>query len=92
MKNLFVSLLFSVILLAGCVSPKIKGTVERQAARGDNMVSKVDAGETTREQEQAYIRATRIVWWSLHHDLNDADLPADVFELLEKLDLLEEGE
>ena len=41
-------------------------------------------------RDRAYIRAMRVVWWSLHHDLNDADLPPDVVELLERLNLLEE--
>jgi len=88
MKNLLMSLVFSAVLLTGCVSSEVKGTVERQAARGDNMVGKIAAEKTTRKEEQAYINAMRVVWWSLNHDLNDAKLPRDVKELLEKLKLL----
>lgn len=91
MKNLCV-LILSTVLLLGCVSPQVKSTVERQAARGDNMVSKIDNESTTREEEQSYIRAMRIVWWSLNHDINGVDLPPDIVEFLNKLDLLENGD
>ena len=89
MKNTFIAILFSLTLLVGCVSPETKATIEKQAARSDNIVGKIDRGETTRTEEQGYIKAMRILWWSINHDVNDADLPADVLELLIRLGLLE---
>lgn len=89
MRNFWI-MIVSLILLTGCVSKEVKEGVKRQAARGDNMVAKIDSGETTREEEQNYIRALRVFIWSLNYDFNDAELPADIRELLEKLKLLEE--
>jgi hypothetical protein len=88
MKNALVTLIVSLTLLVGCVSPETKATVERQAARSDNMVGKIERGESTRTEEQSYIKAMRVLWWAINHDINDADLPADVVELLTKLGLL----
>jgi uncharacterized protein YcfL len=88
MKNTFVALFISLILLVGCVSPETKTTIENQAARSDNIVGKIERGETTRTEEQSYIKAMRVVWWAVNHDVNDAELPADVVELLTKLGLL----
>ena len=86
--NKILGLLLGLVLFTGCVSTETKETISKQAARADNMVSKIEANQTTRDQEQAYIKAQRIVWHAMDYDVNDTDLPPDVKILLEKLDLL----
>jgi hypothetical protein len=92
MKNSFLALAFSLLLLAGCVSPTVKSSVERNAARTDAYVEKMDAGETTREQDQKFIYAIRVMNHALNWNVNDIEPPADVKLILEQLGLVPEGE
>jgi len=75
-------LLFS-ISAGGCVSSTVTGSTERNAARMDNFVKKMDEGKTTRKQEQSMLRANRIMWHALNYYLNDVLLPPDIPKLEE---------
>jgi len=83
--NRIYGLLLSLILLTGCVSTETKETINRQATRLDNMVSKIENGQTTRENEQAFIKAERVLFHTMNYDVNDVALPPDVALLLNLL-------
>jgi PBP1b-binding outer membrane lipoprotein LpoB len=92
MKKSFIAAAFSLLLLSGCVSSVVKSSIEQNAARADAYVEKMDAGETTREQDQKFIYVIRIMNHSLNWNVNDVEPPPDVKLILEQLGLTSEGE
>lgn len=84
MKKMFSSLILSLALLSGCVASTVKETVERNVERVDKMVLLMEEDKTTRDQEQAFIRALRPAFHSLNYYLNDKDLPSDLLWLLDE--------
>lgn len=75
MKNL---LLVLVLSMAGCVSEVVESNVRNNSARSDAFLQRMDEGQTTREQEQDFIKANRVAWHALNYHLNDVDLPEDL--------------
>ena len=71
-----------IILLSGCKAPTIPDQAFTQAKDNaqlcDNFNDLMNAGVTTREQEQAFIRANRRAWHAQNFALNNEPLPADV--------------
>ena len=79
MKKLAAGLLiFLTMSINGCVAPEVKGAIERNAARVDRFVKLIENDETTREQEQNFIRAFRPAYHSLNYYFNDVPLPLDL--------------
>lgn len=81
--KIITSAILTIVLLTGCVSQTVKDAVERGAARSDRYVELMEAGKTTPESDQAYIKAKRVSDHSLNYHLNDAELPPDVQAALE---------
>lgn len=75
-------LLASSLLMTGCanwyVPPEAKIEVQKNAARMDAYIVWMNAGRTTREQDQQLIRALRRAWHAQNLTLNDVPLPTDV--------------
>lgn len=92
MKNSLYILMLSLLLATGCISSEVKSSIKRNAARSDAYVSQMESGVTTREQDQKFIRAIRIMNHSLNWNVNDVKLPPDVKLILEELGLNPEGE
>jgi len=71
-----------VFLLSGCRALTIPDQAFTQAkdnaALCDNFVDLMNAGVTTREQEQNFIRANRRAWHAQNFALNNELLPPDV--------------
>lgn len=61
MKKLFIS--FSLIFLIGCATSESKRTSEESQYLSEKFIYLMKAGKTTREQEQAYILATRKMFY-----------------------------
>ena len=70
-------LLMLSLMLTGCVATVDKDTIMYQAARMDRAVNLIDSGVTTRAEEQAFIKAERLIWHSLDYSINGTPLPAD---------------
>lgn len=69
--------------LSGCalltgVPEEARSTAKENAELSDSFVTFMDAGQTTREQEQRFIRACRRAWHAQNYALNDVPLPHDV--------------
>lgn len=64
-------------LLTG-IPPEAYTTAENNAKYADAFVTMMDAGGTSREQEQNFIRANRRAWHAQNYALNDVPLPRDV--------------
>jgi len=77
MKKLIFIML--ILIFVGCTSTADKITT-RNAARCDRFVELMEEGNTTREQEQDFIKANRKGWHSLNYYLNDHPLPEDLRE------------
>lgn len=71
MGRVLTILLLTGTLIGGCVSPKIKQVVHENAIRNRKFVSFIESGETTREQEQAFIRANAAAWQALDEHFNE---------------------
>lgn len=78
MKNKFVVLMFSLLLMTGCVSSEVKEKLSKNAAQLDGYVARMESGETTPEQDQNLIRVMRIWTWSMNQAANGESPPADV--------------
>lgn len=79
---LLIMALFSVTT-SGCallcgVPPEAKQTAEENAGISDGFVLMMDAGTTTREQDQKFIHANRRAWHAQNYALNDVLLPRDI--------------
>lgn len=87
MKPLFLSL---TLIIAGCgsVTQQVKDDVKENSAISSQFVQEMDAGHTTRDLEQEFIRANWASWHSINYAINDVEVPADVKEYLD----LSEGE
>jgi hypothetical protein len=72
----------AILLLSGCKALTIPDEAFTQAkdnaALCDNFVDLMNAGVTTREQEQNFIRANRRAWHAQNFALNNEVLPPDV--------------
>jgi uncharacterized protein YceK len=66
-----------LIVVTGC-SSTTKEITARQAARSAAFKRKMDTGQTTRAQEQAFIRANYRAWAAEDYVINGTPLPADV--------------
>lgn len=82
MKNLILILWLS-FSCSGCallcgVPPEAKTTASENAQLSDGFVTIMDAGGTTRVQEQKFIRANRRAWHAQNFALNDTPLPHDM--------------
>ena len=84
MKKLLLPLLFCLSLTTGCVSGTVKEKLSKNAAQLDGYVTKMDKGETTKEEDQDLIRAMRIWTWSMNQAANGEVPPADVRLILEE--------
>lgn len=60
------------------VPPEAKTTASENAQLSDGFVTMMDAGTTSRVQEQGFIRALRRAWHAQDYALNDEPLPRDV--------------
>lgn len=71
-----------IIALSGCKALSIPDQAFQQATDNavlcDNFTELMNAGVTTREQEQAFIRANRRAWHAQNFALNSEPLPPDV--------------
>jgi len=61
-----------------CLPPEAKSTASENSKLCDAFILFMDAGQTTREQEQKFIRANRRAWHAQNYALNDEPLPKDV--------------
>lgn len=77
MRSLLIGLFLAVSAI-GCANPQIGGTIQRNAARNDRFCKRMEDGATTREQEQAFIRANRRGWHAVDLYYNDIPLPPDI--------------
>jgi uncharacterized protein YxeA len=73
-----IMLILTLVIIAGCVSPMAKEKIHRATVINDSFVKKMDAGQTSREQEQNHIRAMRVWHYSLDYNVNGNEPPADV--------------
>lgn len=86
-------LLAVLLLMSGCRALTIPDQAFTQATDNatlcDNFVELMNAGVTTREQEQNFIRANRRAWHAQNFALNDESLPPDVeaWEARKRLEL-----
>ncbi|RJR07546.1 hypothetical protein C4588_06485 [Candidatus Parcubacteria bacterium] len=80
MKKIF-AMIF-LLALGGCKAFTIPDAAFNQAEANavlcDNFNDLMNAGITTREQEQNFIRANRRAWHAQNFALNNEPLPADV--------------
>ena len=78
MKYLQIALLS--LFMAGCsgVPQQALDQAGENALLSDSFIYLVETGVTTREQEQAFIRANRRAWHAQNFSLNDVPLPADI--------------
>jgi len=71
-----------ILLFSGCKALTIPDEAFTQAKNNaglcDNFVELMNAGVTTREQEQNFIRANRRAWHAQNFALNNELLPPDV--------------
>lgn len=74
--------LLLILLLSGCRALTIPDEAFTQAKDNaglcNNFVDLMNAGVTTREQEQSFIRANRRAWHAQNFALNNELLPPDV--------------
>jgi hypothetical protein len=80
MKKL--ALLLSMIMLSGCCSvpPQALDQIGTNAVISDAFVALMEKGETSRDQEQAFVHANRRNWHALNFAVNEAALPEDMGE------------
>jgi hypothetical protein len=80
MKKL--ALLLSLIMLSGCCSipPQALEQIGSNAIISDAFIILIEKGDTTRDQEQAFIHANRRNWHALNFAINEAPLPEDIQE------------
>jgi len=64
-------------LLTG-IPPEAKQKADENAKLSDAFVTMMDAGSTTREHEQRFIRASRRAWHAMNYAINDEPLPRDI--------------
>jgi len=69
-------LMIVLFLVAGCgVTQEVKEHTYENAARNHRFIELMDTGETTREQEQAFIRVNSDAWNAQNFAINDISLP-----------------
>jgi outer membrane murein-binding lipoprotein Lpp len=78
MRNTIFAALLSLILLSGCISAVTKDKVNKFTAEADGFALRVESGQTTRKQEQAYSHAVRIWAHVLNWQINGVEPPIDV--------------
>jgi len=84
MRNILYSLTILIALSSsGCallcgVPPQAQQTAQENADLTDGFALMMDAGTTTRVQEQKFIHANRRAWHAQNFALNDVPLPRDV--------------
>lgn len=83
MRKSFAILLLSLFMLTGCVSSAVKEKIKLGADKMDGYVRQMDAGETTREEDQDLIRAIRIITWEMNKLTNDETPPEDIRLIIE---------
>lgn len=75
-------LYLGLLLLSGCCSwcipPEASSEISKNAARCDAYVTFMSAGQTSREQDQAFIRALRRAIHAQNAAMNNVPLPPDV--------------
>lgn len=71
MKRFMLLCASAALFFGGCTSPKIKQVVHENALRNQRFVAFIDSGDTTREQEQAFIRANAAAWTALDEHFNE---------------------
>ena len=76
----FAFLLTTLIMLSGCCSvpPQALEQIGSNALISDAFIVLIEKGETTRDQEQAFIHANRRNWHALNFAVNEAPLPEDI--------------
>jgi hypothetical protein len=80
-RSILVSALMScAFLVSGCctVPPEALSQASDNALIADGFVMLQEQGDTTRQQEQAFILANRRAWHSQNFAINDTPLPADL--------------
>ena len=79
MKRLAI-LLTSLVMLCGCTSvpPQALEQVRNNAVISDAFIALMEKGETSRDQEQAFIHANRRNWHALNFAINEDPLPEDM--------------
>lgn len=88
-----IAALVLILCLSGCKAMTIPDAAFNQAkdnaVLSDNFIQLMNAGVTTREQEQNFIRANRRAWHAQNYALNSEPLPPDVeaWEARKKLGL-----
>jgi len=83
MKKTLLTLLLSLTMLSGCISQTVKDKLSKNAAQLDGYVARMDAEETTPEEDQDLIRAMRIWTWSMNRAANGEEPPPDVRLILD---------
>lgn len=80
MKKLYTMTLSIALMVSGCcgVPQEALDQAHTNATICDAFVQQMDAGNTSREQEQEFIKSNRKAWHAQDHVLNDAELPADM--------------
>lgn len=73
------AIIFVVLIgLMGCVAQETKDAIVADAARTDAFVTLMSNGNTTRNDEQAFIRAQRKAFHAIDLGVNGNPLPADL--------------
>jgi hypothetical protein len=80
-RSILISALMSCsFLISGCCSvpPEALSQASDNALIADGFVMLQEQGDTTRQQEQAFILANRRAWHAQNFAINDTPLPADL--------------
>lgn len=78
----FALIFTALIMLSGCssVPQQALDQIGSNAVISDAFIALMEKGETTRDQEQAFIHANRRNWHALNFAVNEAPLPEDIKE------------
>ena len=91
MRKSVTVLLVTMSMMTGCVSSAVKDKISVGTAKMDGYVRQMDAGETTREEDQDLIRAIRIITWEMNK-LTNGETPPDDIRLIIEARLRARGE
>ena len=83
MRKSLVILLVTLSMMTGCVSSAVKAKIKVGADKMDGYVRQMDAGETTRAEDQDLIRAIRIITWEMNKLENGETPPEDIRLIIE---------
>lgn len=81
MKKYITKLIFiTIIFFCGCVNlpQEALNNINDNSIICDAFIVKMQKGQTTRDQDQAFIRANRRAWHAQNFAINEAPLPPDM--------------